>query len=118
VGDSSAQSRARRALLMLAPAALAGRFLSAQINSDNPPGPPDDTPRDTRLPNGKKQQDAILAADYQQNLKDARDLIDLAKSFELDLEKEDRYVLSVSSLKKLDDMEKLTKRIRSRLKHF
>ena len=49
-------------------------------------------------------------------MKDARGLIDLAKSFEEDLEKDDRYVLSVSSLKKLDEMDKTIRRIRDRLK--
>ena len=69
-----------------------------------------------RLPNGKKQQDEILKADYEQNLKDARELVNIAKAFEQDLEKNDRFVLSLSSLKKLDDMEKLAKRIRGRMK--
>jgi len=62
------------------------------------------------------QRDEILKADYDQNLKDARDLMDLAKSFELDLEKSDRFVLSLPLLKKLDEMEKITKRIRGRMR--
>lgn len=105
---------------MLAPAAVAARFLSAQSQAPGvrPGPPPDDNQDDPRLPNGKSQKDAIAAADYEKNLKDARDLIDLAKSFELDLEKDDRYVLSVASLKKLDDIEKLTRRLRSRMKHL
>jgi hypothetical protein len=103
---------------MLAPAALAARVLSGQIRNPGVPGPPDDVPEDAHLPNGRKQQDAILEADYEKNLKDARDLIDLARSFELDLEKEDRFVLSVASLKKLEDIEKTARRIRGRLKRF
>ena len=103
---------------MLAPAALAARLLPAQMRNQGGSGAPDDSQDEVRLPNGRKQQDAILQADYDKNLKDARDLIDLAKSFELDLEKEDRFVLSVASLKKLDDIEKITRRIRGRLKRF
>jgi len=103
---------------MLAPAALAARLLPAQMRSPGGAVVPDDTQDEVRLPNGRKQQDAILQADYDKNLKDARDLIDLARSFELDLEKEDRFVLSVASLKKLDDIEKITRRIRGRLKRF
>lgn len=71
-----------------------------------------------RLPNGKKQVDEILKDDYEKNLQDARDLSSLARSFEEDLEKNDAFVFSLSSLKKLDDMEKLTKRIRGRMKRF
>ena len=69
--------------------------------------------RPTRL---TRQRDAIVKADYDSNLKDARELNDLVKSFELDLEKSDAFVLSLGLLKKLDDMEKITKRIRGRMR--
>jgi hypothetical protein len=108
--------RARRALLALAPAAVVARLLPAQNTQQ--PSTNDQQPEEVRLPNGKKQQDEILKAEYEQNLKDAQDLVNLARSFEEDLEKDDRFVLSLSSLKKLDDMEKLTKRIRGRLKRY
>ena len=91
------------------------RLLPAQ---KNPQLPPSEEPEDLRLPNGKKQQDEILKAEYEKNLKDAQELVSTAKAFEEDLEKDDRFVLSLSSLKKLDDMEKLTKRIRSRVKRI
>jgi hypothetical protein len=79
---------------------------------------PSDPPEDVRLPNGKKQQDEILKADYEQNVKDAQELLNIARSFEEDLEKDDRYVFSLASLKKLDEIEKLTRRIRGRMKRF
>ncbi len=112
MGDLTIHSRVRRALLLLVPAALGPRLLPAQKTYPNPGDPPEDV----RLPNGKRQQDEILKQEYEQNVKDAQELLNLARSFEEDLEKDDRFVLSVSSLKKLDDMEKLTKRIRSRMK--
>jgi len=96
------------------PAAFGARLLPAQLNQP----PLADSPADIRLPNGKKQKDEILKAEYEQNVKDAQELLNIARSFEEDLEKDDRYVLSLSSLKKLDDMEKLTKRIRGRMKRF
>ena len=102
-------------MLLLVPAALGTRLLPAQKSSLPAPG---EAPEDVRLPNGKKQQDEILKQEYEQNVKDAQELANLARSFEEDLEKDDRFVLSLSSLKKLDDMEKLTKRIRSRMKRF
>ena len=70
-----------------------------------------------RLPNGKMQRDEILKAEYEQNLKDAAQLADLAEQLKQELEKNDRYVLSVSTLKKTDEIEKLVKKIRSRLRH-
>ncbi|MDQ1472711.1 MAG: hypothetical protein QOJ99_4191 [Bryobacterales bacterium] len=108
-------------MLALAPAAVAARLLPAQVanpHQDAFPAPhvPGTQPDTTRLPNGKLQRDEILKADYEKNLKDARDLVDMSKAFELDLEKSDRFVLSVGLLKKLDDIEKISKRIRGRMK--
>ena len=72
---------------------------------------------DVRLPNGKVQRDEILKAEHEQNLKDAAQLADLAEQLKQELEKNDRYVLSISTLKKTDEIEKLVKKIRSRLRH-
>ncbi len=69
------------------------------------------------LPNGKSQKDEILKSEYQQNLKDAAELADLAEQLKIDLEKNDRYVLSMATIKKTDDIEKLAKRIRARMRH-
>ena len=40
-----------------------------------------------------------------------------ADELKLNLEKNDRYVLSIATLKKTEDIEKLAKRIHDRLKH-
>ena len=72
----------------------------------------------TRMPNGKLQQDEILKADHEKSVKDAAQLIELAESLKAELEKDESYVLSISSLKKTEEIEKIAKRIRSRLKRF
>ena len=72
---------------------------------------------DVILPNGKSQKDEILKAEFQQNLKDAAELAELAEQLKIDLEKNDRYILSMATLKKTDDIEKLARRIRTRLRH-
>jgi hypothetical protein len=93
-----------------------------RANADQPKPVPlqdaEDNPKNVRLPNGKSQTDEILKDDYAKNLKDARDLTGLARGLEEDLEKNEAFVFSLSTLKKLDDMERLTKRIRSRMKRF
>jgi hypothetical protein len=71
---------------------------------------------DVKLPNGKSQKDEIIRADYERNLKDAGELARLAGEIKDDLEKGDRYLVSLKTLKKLDDVEKLTKDIRQRLR--
>lgn len=79
---------------------------------------PQDLPPNDRLPSGKSQKEEILKADHEKSLQDSSELMKLSEELKIDLEKNDRHVLSVSTLKKLDEMEKLVKRIRSRLKRF
>jgi hypothetical protein len=113
MGMPKSPARLRRAFLKtslaLAPAVLATTLVRAQTT------PADETP-ERRMPDGRTQTDAILKADYEQNVKDARELTALAKSIELDFDKNDQYVLSLGLLKKLDDVEKITKRIRARVR--
>jgi hypothetical protein len=84
-----------------------------------PPGRPfpAEPPDEIRLPNGKLQRDEILKAEYQKSIEDARELSKLADELKLDLEKNDRNVLSIATLKKTEQIEKLAKRIHDRLKH-
>ena len=72
---------------------------------------------ETRLPNGKLQQDEILRADHEKSVQEAAQLIELAEGLKRDLEKDEAHVLSISSIKKTEDIEKIARRIRSRLKH-
>ena len=88
-----------------------------------PPNPvphprPGETEEDVRLPNGKLQRDEIAKAEFQKSLDDARALSKLADELKADLEKNDRYVLSIPTLKKTEEIEKLAKRIHDRMKHF
>jgi hypothetical protein len=89
-------------------------LVAPQIRPPHQPPPAED---DAPLPNGKSQQDEILKADRERDLKDAAQLIELAEQLKLELEKNDRHVLSISSLKKTEKIEKLAKRIHSRLVH-
>ena len=88
---------------------LAAPWLWAQF-------PPEEPQTDQKLPNGKSQQEEILKADHEKDLKDAAQLIQLAEDLKAELEKNDRHVLSISSLKKTEEIEKLAKRIRGRLR--
>jgi hypothetical protein len=83
-----------------------------------PPIVPEGPPEDVRLPNGKMQRQEILKADYQKTLEDARELSKLADELKADLEKNDYNVLSLATLKKSDDIDKLAKRIHERLKRY
>lgn len=104
-------SRCAPALLLLAVSTVA----LSQRGGGRPTGPPDEP--DVRMPDGKSQKEEILKAEHQQNLKDAAELADLAEQLKADLEKNDRYILSMATLKKTDDIEKLVRKIRARLRH-
>ena len=78
---------------------------------------PGDPQQDVQLPSGKSQRDEILKVEREQNIKDAAQLVDLAQQLQVDLEKNDRFVFSIATLKKTDDIEKLAKKIRSRMRH-
>jgi hypothetical protein len=79
------------------------------------PVPP---PLDDHLPNGKSRQEEILRLDHKKNLDDAAAMAKLAEEVSEDLEKDDRYVFSLKTMKKLDEIERLTKAIRGRLKKY
>jgi hypothetical protein len=102
-------------LLLLPP--LAVGLLFSQVEPRDRHKPRDeDSAGDVKLPNGKSQQEEILKADYQKTLQDVAQLAKLAEELQDDLNKEDRHVLSLASLKKAEDIEKLAHRIRTRLK--
>ena len=103
------QNLRRLALLIVSTVVL----VSAQI-----PKEPEVDPSDPRLPNGKSQKEEILKADHEKSLQDAAKLTELTEELKTELEKNDRHVIAVGTLKKLDEIEKLTKRIRGRLKRF
>lgn len=90
--------------------------LGAQQTPPDSRPPVTDAPEEVRLPNGKLQRQEILKADYQKNLEDARALAKMTDELKTDLEKSDYNVLSIGILKKVDDIDRLTKRIRDRLR--
>jgi hypothetical protein len=73
---------------------------------------------DVKLPNGRSQRDEIVKADHKKNLEEAADLARLADELKADLEKDDKYVVSIKNLKKTEEIEKLARSIRSRLKRY
>jgi hypothetical protein len=81
--------------------------------SPQPPGTASDT-----LPSGKSMPEEILKQDHKKNLADAATMAKLAEEVSEDLEKDDRFVYSLKTVKKLDEIEKLSKAIRARLKKY
>jgi hypothetical protein len=69
-----------------------------------------------RLPNGKLQKEETLKADHQDNVRDAAELAELAQALHGELEENEGHVLSVNAIRKTEQIEKLAKKIRSRMR--
>jgi hypothetical protein len=98
------------------PALFFAFALFAQQPPVLPPAPGSNP--DVQLPNGKSQHEEILRQDHKKNLEEASAMAKLSEEVSEDLEKDDRYVMSLKTLKKLDEIEKLAKSIRARLKKY
>ncbi len=85
--------------------ALLAAPVAAQGLQDNP-----------KLPSGKSQRDEILKADHQKNLDDSARIRELARDLETELKEDGFAVLSRDALQKTEEIEKLAKRIRKRLR--
>jgi hypothetical protein len=71
---------------------------------------------DVRLPDGRLQRDAILKADHDKNLEDAAKLVKAAEDLRIAIEKGDPHVLSLGAVKQTEEIEKIARRIRTRMK--
>jgi hypothetical protein len=72
---------------------------------------------DPRLPDGKSQKNAIAKEQHEQALKDADQLVAMAQDLRDEIKHAGTFVVPLSSLKKTEEIEKLAKRIRGRLKY-
>lgn len=93
-------------------------LLAVSLAAQQPEPAPRHEQGEIKLPNGKNQKDEILKADFEKNVADAQKLVELSKELEKTLEANTRFVLSIEDLKRLDEIEKTAKRIRSRLKRY
>ena len=120
-GQKSVFACSRRTVLFssIASALCCAQQQDAQEPPGNrriPPIPNPSNPEDRKLPNGKSQNDAIAKQNHEQALKDTNELIAVAEQLRDELKKAGNYVVPVSSVKKTEEIEKLARRIRGRLK--
>ena len=77
---------------------------------------PDDEKTGVRL---KHQQiEELLKQDRAKSIEDAGQMMKLSEELKAELEKNDKSVLSVAALRKAEEIEKLAKRIRGRLRRY
>jgi hypothetical protein len=80
------------------------------------PGPPPLGPAPPQMK--REQMEALLKEEHKKSLEDAADLVKLSEELKIELEKNDRHVLSVTAMKKTEEIEKIAKRIRGRMRRF
>jgi GTP-binding protein EngB required for normal cell division len=76
----------------------------------------DDKPESARLK--RSQIVEILKMDRAKSVEDAAQMVKLSEELRDELEKDDKSVLSVTSMKKAEEIEKLAKRIRGRMRRY
>lgn len=116
ITTSMGRTRRHALLALLASPAFSAR---QQYPPDQPSRPdpfPKNPEEDTKLPNGKSQRDAIAKLNHEKSLKDAADLVEMATSLRDELQKAGTFVVPLASVKKTEEIEKLARRIRGRLK--
>ncbi|MGE5647022.1 MAG: hypothetical protein ACM336_14645 [Acidobacteriota bacterium] len=88
-------------------AALLAAPLGFEYRQDEP---------EPKLPSGKSQRDEILKVEHEKTMRDVDELQKLAAELKAEIEKSDYRVLPVASLKKTEQIEKLARKIRNRLR--
>jgi len=71
-----------------------------------------------KLPDGRSQAQAIIEDDYKKSRKDAEELLKRSEDLIEELEKWDHNVLSVHALRNVEEIEKIAKRLKKRMKRF
>ena len=71
---------------------------------------------DKRLPDGRSQTEAILKEEHKRTLKELDEMEKLLTDVRAELERNEHHVVSLGVLKKLEELEKKSKRIRDRMR--
>jgi len=102
-----------RTRVVLLPIVLLG-LLAAQ--SPRKPFPTQQIGQTENPPPEGPSKETLAKAAYRDSLDDARKLLALAEELRTDIEKNDRYVVSMDTIHKTEEIEKIAKRIRGRMK--
>ena len=68
------------------------------------------------LPSGKLQHDEVIKMEHQKTIEDAAQLLKLSQEVKDDFDQTGLYAVSAKTLKKLDDIDKLARGMRARIK--
>jgi hypothetical protein len=103
----------KRLLAALLSALLLALPVAAQIE---PPPPPPRADQPKRLPDGRLWSEAVLKANYEANLKDLDRMRKILEAVQKELDESKGHVLSIKALKDLEELERLSRRVRDRMR--
>ncbi|MBA3973838.1 MAG: hypothetical protein C0504_06425 [Candidatus Solibacter sp.] len=97
-------------MLGLAAPLAAGQTIAQQ------PARPEDERWNRKLPDGRSMSEALIKEDFKRNMADLRKMRELIDEVEKDIEKSSGQVVSLDNLKRLEEVEKASRRIRGRMR--
>jgi hypothetical protein len=109
-GHDSNRRRRLLAWLGLAPALLRAQQPPREMVT----GESDTSGR--RMPDGRSMSEAIVKEDHKRNIEDLGKMKEIIVDVEQSLEKNAQHVLSIDNLKRLEEVEKVSRRIRGRMR--
>lgn len=78
--------------------------------------PPDHNRENDRLPNGKSRSLVFAEDQHKRALEEAGELVKMAEDLRGQIESAGKFVVPVSAVRKTEEIEKLARKIRSRLR--
>jgi hypothetical protein len=92
--------------------------LVCALSAAQVPREPGRTSREDDSPIKPSQVNEMLRDDHKKSVEEAGRLLELAEELKIELEKNSPNVLSLAAVKKAEEIEKLAKRIKSRMKRY
>lgn len=90
--------------------------LAAAFGAQQLPSPPPGREEPKRLPDGRLWSEALIKANYEANLKDLERMRKILDAVQEEIEQSKGHVLSLKALKELDELERISKRVRDRMR--
>ncbi len=90
--------------------------LAAALGAQQLPAPPPEREEPKKLPDGRLWSEAVIKANHEANLKDLERMRKILDSVQEELEQSKGHVLSIRALKDLEELERISKRVRDRMR--
>ncbi|MFZ5928357.1 MAG: hypothetical protein ACOYX1_13015 [Acidobacteriota bacterium] len=90
--------------------------MAVALGAQQLPAPPPGREEPKRLPDGRLWSEAVIKANHEANLKDLERMRKILDSVQEEIEKSKGHVLPLRSLKELEELERISKRVRDRMR--